>query len=157
MESRFEQWQRWALYVLLGVLGILTAVCGALLVPYGVELVHQRPPAAPAPTTSPGEPLAALLTAGFGLRLSFGVVAAVASNLTLTVGGAWSTGTTAGAVVPGLTWLATAVYLGNGRTEGDLVLTNSWSGLLFILLGALAAAVGIGLRPRRAGHQPRSG
>lgn len=48
------------------------------------------------------------------------------------------------AAVPGLAWFATTMYFATKRPEGDLVVTGSVAGLLFLLLGMVSATVGIG-------------
>lgn len=61
-----------------------------------------------------------------------------------------------GAAVPGLLWLAVAALLSGRRREGDLVVTGGLSGLAFLVLGVLGAAVAVGAwRPaRRAPASP---
>jgi hypothetical protein len=56
----------------------------------------------------------------------------------------------AGALVPGLLWLAIALTLGTKRGEGDLVVPGSAVGLVFLLVGAVASAVAWGAVPRTA-------
>jgi uncharacterized membrane protein YGL010W len=110
----------------LSLLAVLTAVVEAFLVP--VELV-------------PGLSVATLL--------------AVAANLALTRAAWAATGRGALAVVPALAWLVTAFGLGFERAEGDLVVPGTGSGLLFLLAGTVAAAVGAGYRPRPRSRGPR--
>jgi putative effector of murein hydrolase LrgA (UPF0299 family) len=50
----------------------------------------------------------------------------------------------AAAVVPAVAWLVTTMYFANLRTEGDIIVTGSVYGLLFLLLGTVSGAVGIG-------------
>lgn len=51
---------------------------------------------------------------------------------------------TGAAALPCVAWLVTTMALASTRAEGDLVVTGSVSGLLFLLLGTISAAVGIG-------------
>ncbi len=48
------------------------------------------------------------------------------------------------AAVPALGWFFTTMYFAAKRPEGDLIVTGSASGLAFLLLGTVSAAVGIG-------------
>ena len=48
------------------------------------------------------------------------------------------------AALPGVTWLVTTMLLASTRPEGDLVITGSLPGLLFLLLGTVSAIAGIG-------------
>jgi hypothetical protein len=45
---------------------------------------------------------------------------------------------------PALAWLCTTMYFASLRPEGDLIVTGEPTGLAFLLLGTLSAAVGIG-------------
>ena len=114
---RWSAVARGAGLVALVVLGALAAVVGAFLVPF--------------------EPLPGL---------SIGVVVAVAGNYALGMAGRRVGGNTGSAAAPGASWLAVVLYLGSGRAEGDLVLTNDAASFIFILAGAVAAAVGIARR-----------
>ncbi|HVE62824.1 MAG TPA: DUF6113 family protein [Mycobacteriales bacterium] len=78
--------------------------------------------------------------------LSVGVVIAAVGNYFVAVSGRRATGAAAGAALPAVVWLAVTLTLASGRAEGDVVLSNSVSSLGFIVLGAVAAAVGIGRR-----------
>ena len=49
-----------------------------------------------------------------------------------------------GAAGPGVLWLAIALTLGSKRGEGDLVVPGSATGLVFLLVGAVASAVAYG-------------
>ena len=53
-----------------------------------------------------------------------------------------------GALVPALIWLVVALALGSKRGEGDLIVPGSVSGLVFLLVGAVASAVAYGAAPR---------
>ena len=103
--------------VVFSFLSLLLAVLGAFLVPYD-----------PVP------------------GLSVGVLMAVVGNYFIAVGGRRASGAAAGAALPAVVWLAVTLTLASGRAEGDVVLSNSASSLAFIVLGAVAAAVGIGRR-----------
>ena len=48
------------------------------------------------------------------------------------------------AALPGVMWLVVAMALGSSRAEGDVVVTGDMNGVLFLLLGTVSAAVGIG-------------
>jgi hypothetical protein len=83
-----------------------------------------------------------------GVPFPLSVVAAVAGNMllpSLAVG--WS-GSRLVAVLPGITWLGIALAAMVRRPEGDLILTGTGTtgvvGLVFLLVGALAAAVATG-------------
>ncbi len=54
-----------------------------------------------------------------------------------------------GSVVASLLWLAVAFTLGSRRSEGDLVVTGSATGLVFLLLGAVGGAVAYGVAATR--------
>jgi len=47
----------------------------------------------------------------------------------------------AGAAGPGLVWLAVVLLLSTPRTEGDLVVPSTLTGLLFLVVGGLTSAV----------------
>jgi len=79
--------------------------------------------------------------------VSAGVVIAVVGNFTLGSAGRRAIGSAVGAVLPALVWLVVALSLASGRREGDVVLTNSFASLAYLLLGAISAAVAIGRRP----------
>lgn len=51
---------------------------------------------------------------------------------------------TAAAALPCLAWLVTTMMLASTRAEGDLIVTGSTPGVLFLLLGTVSAAAGIG-------------
>ena len=48
------------------------------------------------------------------------------------------------AAVPSIAWFVTTMALASSRAEGDLVVTGSATGLAYLLLGTVSAAVGIG-------------
>ena len=90
------------------------------------------------------------------------LVAAI-GNLATTVGGGWGTRSVAGAVAPGVGWLAVVLVAGFGRPEGDLVIPSSvatqpglgTTGSLFLLTGVVAAGIGVTLVQRRYGAGAR--
>lgn len=84
-----------------------------------------------------------------GVRLPVGALGAAAANLGVGLFGGWGTGTLAGTVLPGLAWLGVVLPLASLRQEGDLIVTGSWSGLAFLLLGAAAWVLAAFLRARR--------
>lgn len=88
----------------------------------------------------------AFLVAARPLGLAFPVAGllAVVGNVGLGVAGARVLGARAGAVVPGVVWLAIALTLGTGTAEGDRVVPDTVRGLAFLLLGTLAAAGVVG-------------
>lgn len=130
------------LYVVLALLGAAVAVLGTVLVPWGLVLMHPSPP--PAAPVAPAVAVTALaLTGPVSVRLSYGVLVGAVGNYLLCWAGGRGTGTRAGAVVPAAAWLVTVLYLGTGRPEGDVLLAGSLAGLLYVLVGAVAAAVGI--------------
>lgn len=118
-----------ACYVALTVLGGALGVWGAFLVP--LRLVG-------------------------GLE-GLAVVVAVVGNLGAGLLGGLGTRTRLGAALPGLAWLVVAVLAGTGRQEGDVVVPGSVPhdpavgkvGMAFLLLGAIAAAVPVGVGPGR--------
>lgn len=69
---------------------------------------------------------------------------AVAGNVGVGRAGA-QLGGKLGAAVPALLWLGLAFTLGLRRSEGDLVIQGSATGLGFLLAGALTSAVMYGL------------
>jgi hypothetical protein len=108
-----------AAYALVLALAPLLAVWGAFLVPFRLGTT-------PVPVS----------------------LAFAAALLPLTVAGGWLLGR-GGAVGPAALWLVTALVLGTRRPEGDIVLTGSPVGTVFLLTGALACAAGVALSPRR--------
>jgi hypothetical protein len=89
-----------------------------------------------------------------GVPIPVGVLVAVVGNLGLGVLGARGTGSRLAPVFTGLVWLAIAIVLGTQRTEGDLIVTGSGRGVLFLLLGTAAAAIAIGVSPAPARPTP---
>lgn len=88
-----------------------------------------------------------------GVPVPVGLLLAL-TNAPLCRAGAEVLGRRAGGVVPMLLWGIVAVMLATQRREGDLVVTNSWLGLGFLLLGLLAAAVAVGSWRPSAGQRP---
>ena len=111
---------RAAAYALVLVLTVLLAVWGAFLVP--------------------------LRVAGLAVPVCWFV--ALAGNVVLGIAGGRLLGKV-GAVVPVLVWSAVAFALGTRRSEGDLIVTGSVSGLGFLLAGAVGGAVAYGLQLTR--------
>jgi hypothetical protein len=65
--------------------------------------------------------------------------AAVCAGLRLVARHTWV------AWLPLASWLAVALLFGSPRPEGDLIITGSTAGLLFIVLGIISAAAGVTL------------
>lgn len=117
---RGEQVRSTAAYALVLVLSLLFAVWGAFLVPLRV----------------------------FGVLCPVSLVLAAVGNYALGCAGARLHGRL-GAAVPGVLWFLVAAVLQSRRPEGDLVVVANVVGLLFLLVGTVAAAVPVGLAPRR--------
>lgn len=122
-----QEAERAASYALVVVLSLLTAVWGAFLVPLRVA----------------------------GVPLPVAVVVAAGANVALGLAGGRLYGRL-GAAVPGVLWFAIAAALQARRPEGDLVVTGSVTGLLFLLIGSICAAVPVGTTPP-AGGRARAG
>lgn len=75
---------------------------------------------------------------------------AATGNLVLGTAGARLLGRV-GAIGPGVVWVVVALTLGSKRSEGDLIVPGTLPGLVFLLVGAVAAAVAYGLAPRARG------
>jgi hypothetical protein len=83
-----------------------------------------------------------------GVPVPIGVLIAIVGNLVVGIGGAWGTGSRVVPAVTGLVWLVVAFVLGTSRPEGDVVVSGSgWLGISYLFLGAIAAAVAIGIGP----------
>jgi hypothetical protein len=116
-----------ACYVALLLLGALLGIWGAFLVPLRL----------------------------FGRIEGLAVVVAVVGNLGAGLLGGIGTGTRLGAALPGAAWLIVAVLSGITRSEGDLVVPGGIPsdpgvgtvGMAFLLLGAVAAAIAVGIGP----------
>lgn len=113
---------RWASYALVLVLTVELAVWGAFL-------VGARP---------------------FGQAFPLAALVALVGNLVVGVAGGRVLGRQAGAVLPGVIWLVIALALGTRKQEGDVVVTSSLRGLAFLVTGAVAAVVAVGLADRAA-------
>ena len=89
------------------------------------------------------------LVAAFFVPTRYGVLSLGDAAALLTVGpyahavGRATRSTWLGAV-PALAWLVTTMYFASVRPEGDLIVTGTAYGLLFLLLGTVSGAVGIG-------------
>ncbi len=116
--------ERVLLYLLIGVVAVELAVVESFLEPVS-------PPRLPV--------------------LSVGMALAVATNIPLAVIGRRTTATTLGAALPASLWLLVVGYFTVGRREGDVGVFLDYSGLLFLLAGAAAYAVGI-VEPWRSGR-----
>ncbi|MGY1743944.1 hypothetical protein [Blastococcus sp. SYSU D00695] len=86
--------------------------------------------------------------------LPVSIPAALAANLLLVTLTHRVTGSRVAAVLPALAWLAVVLVASQQRAEGDLLLTGSWQGLAFLLVGVLGASLAVGRvlagAPRRA-------
>lgn len=91
-----------------------------------------------------------------GERLPVSVAIAGAGNLAAGFYGVRLLRSRVGALPSGIGWFATVLPLGASRPEGDLVVPGDGVGVAFLLVGAVAAAVAVGLAgghrsPQRAG------
>lgn len=59
----------------------------------------------------------------------------------------WGMSSKLGAVIPTVTWLVVVFSLSTKRAEGDLVITGTAPGYLFIVGGSIAAVIAIALTP----------
>jgi hypothetical protein len=77
-----------------------------------------------------------------------GVLIAIAGNLVVGLAGAWATRSRVAPGVTGFVWLVVAFVLANNRPEGDVIVPGTgWLGVSYLFLGAVAAAVAIGVGP----------
>ncbi len=86
------------------------------------------------------------------------VAAVLLSGLNLAVfwAAGWAMRSKAGAVVPAALWMIILVVLSTRRPEGDLVVTGTTQGYVYMIGGVLAALVAIaGTRPVRPGAVAR--
>jgi Family of unknown function (DUF6113) len=68
---------------------------------------------------------------------------AMAGNILLArLAGRW-TGSVAGAAVPPVLWLVVVIVLALPRPEGDLIVSGTLTGLVFLFAGAVAGAYGV--------------
>ena len=85
-----------------------------------------------------------LRVGGMLLPIALVIVVVANSALGLAAGrllGRW------GSAAAGLLWLVLAFRLSTPRPEGDLIISNSWVGVGYLLLGVVSAAVAFGLTP----------
>ena len=113
-----QQAGRAAVYALVLLLSLLTALWGSFLVPLRVG----------------------------GVPVPVAVVLAVVANLVLGTQAGRLYGRT-GAALPGVVWFAIAGTLQARRPEGDLIVVGTLTGYAFLLLGSIATAVPVGLTP----------
>lgn len=59
----------------------------------------------------------------------------------------WGMGSKLGAVIPTVAWLVVVFSLSTKRAEGDLVITGTAPGYLFIIGGSIAAVIAVALTP----------
>ncbi|MCD0447945.1 DUF6113 family protein [Actinocorallia sp. API 0066] len=65
-------------------------------------------------------------------------------------GAGWASGARTGALVPAVAWVVTTGALSVSRPEGDVIVTNSTGGLLFLFGGVVAALAAVLLTPANA-------
>ncbi len=116
-----EEVRRSATYGLVLLLALLCAVWGAFLVPFRLG----------------------------GVALPVAVLLSGTANVVLGLAGGRLYGRV-GAALPGVLWFAVVATLQSRRPEGDLVITGSTTGLALLLLGAVCAAVPVGIVRRAA-------
>jgi hypothetical protein len=92
---------------------------------------------------------AALLTplyvviGGAVIRLPVAALVVFVANVAIFLFTRYVTGSTALALIPAVSWLIVIGAAGRTKSEGDLLITgNNWVGIVTILVGALAWAVG---------------
>jgi hypothetical protein len=95
---------------------------------------------------------------GAVVRLPIAPLIAVVLNLAIFWFGRIVTGRTGLALLPAIAWFVVIFAAGNRTSEGDILIAgNNWVGVVTILLGALAWAVGgyvLILRSRREAAEP---
>lgn len=92
------------------------------------------------------------------IRLPIAPLVAIVANIGLFWFGRKVTGRTGLALLPAIAWFIVIFVAGNRTPEGDLLIAgNNWVGLLTILLGALAWAVGAYASMLRGGRKPLEG
>jgi uncharacterized protein DUF6113 len=74
-------------------------------------------------------------------------LAFVALNLVAMRLAGWAMGTKLGAVVPTVAWLIVVFSLSTKRAEGDLVITGTVPGYLFLVGGSITAMIAVALTP----------
>src|SRR5215475_3755812 len=92
------------------------------------------------------------------IRLPVAPLVAIVVNIGLFWFGRTVTGRTGLALLPAIAWFIVIFVAGNRTPEGDLLIAgNNWVGVLTILLGALAWAVGAYASMFRRGRTPMEG
>jgi hypothetical protein len=122
--------------VLLGVTTFVLAVVAVLLALVGAFLTPDKPHV-------------------WVIPVPVGVLIAVLGNLILGIGGAWGTQTRFAPAVTGFVWLVVAFILGSNGPGGDEIVSGrGWLGVAYLFLGAIAAAVAIGVGPNGLQRRP---
>lgn len=111
-----QELRRGSTYALVLLLAVLCAVWGAFLVPLRVD----------------------------GVAVPVAVLLSGTANVLLGLEGGRLYGRL-GAAVPGVLWFAVVATFQSRRPEGDLVIVGSATGLALLLLGAVCAAVPVGI------------
>jgi hypothetical protein len=78
-------------------------------------------------------------------------VAFAALNLAVFRLAGWAMGTRLGAVAPAVGWLIVVIFMSSRRPEGDLVISGSAAGYIFLLGGTVAALTAIARSPSARG------
>jgi len=78
-----------------------------------------------------------------GVGVPVGVVLAVVGNGLAGLLGTQGTGSRLGGALPGIAWFTVVLLFGSLRPEGDLIVTGNGYGMAFIVLGGVAACVGL--------------
>jgi Family of unknown function (DUF6113) len=55
----------------------------------------------------------------------------------------WAMGTRLGAAAPALAWLLVVIFMSSKRPEGDLVISGSTAGYIYLLGGSIAAVLAV--------------
>jgi hypothetical protein len=79
-----------------------------------------------------------------GIPLPFGLVVALAGSAGLFVIGGLAVGERSGVLLPVLAWALTTLLFFVGRPEGDVVLDGTASGVAYLFLGTIVAAMAVG-------------
>jgi hypothetical protein len=74
-------------------------------------------------------------------------IIAVVVNLVVFWVAGWATRSKLGSLLPAVAWLIVASLLSVRRVEGDLIITGSVAGHVFLLGGSVAAPVAVVLAP----------
>lgn len=90
--------------------------------------------------------VAAIGSFSYNRSLGF-AIALCAVNLGIFRVAGWATETRAGAAVPALCWVTTAGVFSLARSEGDVIITSTLLGLVFLVGGAVAAMGAVALTP----------